>query len=87
MAIDTDTRKFSAMWIGLPWRGIHSIPAGVLDEPEWFSLLGLYNEFAAEDEVQVLVPDVDDAGTRYEIAVIAIEAVGLLAAGGDSRFA
>lgn len=45
--MDTDTRKFSAMNIGCPWRGVNAIPAGALDEPEQFSLLYLYNEFAA----------------------------------------
>lgn len=48
MAIDTDTRKFSAMNIGCPWRGVNNIPSGAVDEPEQFSLLYLYNEFAAE---------------------------------------
>lgn len=47
MAVDTDTRKFSAVHLGSPWRGVCNIPSGALDEPEWFSLLFLYNEFAA----------------------------------------
>lgn len=45
--MDTDTRKFSAMNPGCPWRGVNCIPSGALDEPEQFSLLYLYNEFAA----------------------------------------
>ncbi len=49
MAVDTDTRKFSAVNLNNPWRGIGAIPSGALDEPEWFSLLHLYNEFAAEE--------------------------------------
>lgn len=47
MAIDTDTRKFSAMNTGCPWRGVNNVPSGALDEPEQFSLAYLYNEFAA----------------------------------------
>lgn len=47
MSLDTDTRKFSAINLGSPWRGVCNIPSGALDEPEWFSLAYLYNEFAA----------------------------------------
>lgn len=47
MALDTDTRKFSAINLGSPWRGICNIPSGALDEPEWLSIVHLYNEFAA----------------------------------------
>lgn len=46
MAIDTDTRKFSAINIGCPWRGVNAFPTGALDDPERFALLYLYNEFA-----------------------------------------
>lgn len=43
--MDTDTRKYSAINISSPWRGVCNIPASALDEPEWFSIVGLYNEF------------------------------------------
>lgn len=49
MALDTDTRKFSALNVGSPWRGICNIPSGSMGEEEQFSLLHLYNEFAAAD--------------------------------------
>jgi hypothetical protein len=47
MAVDTDTRKLSAVHVGLPWRNNFAIPSGALDEPEMFSVVHLYNEFAA----------------------------------------
>lgn len=80
MAVDTDTRKFSAMHVGLSWRGINAIPSGLLDAPEWFSLLGLYNEFAASESsgpTFVTVPDVDDPGFTEADAVADIEAADL----------
>lgn len=45
--MDTDTRKYSAVNLSSPWRGICNIPSGALDEPEWLSIVHLYNEFAA----------------------------------------
>lgn len=47
MAIDTDTRKFSAMNVGCIWRGVNVIPSGALGEDEQTAILYLYNEFAA----------------------------------------
>jgi len=47
--MDTDTRKFSAVNLSSPWRGVNAIPSGALDEPEQFSIAHLYNEFAAEE--------------------------------------
>lgn len=53
--MDTDTRKYSAVNLSSPWRGICNIPSETLDEPEQFSIVYLYNEFAA-------VPPADQAG-------------------------
>jgi hypothetical protein len=47
MAIDTDDRKFSAINIGSPWRGVNSIPSGALDAAEMQSLAFLYTEIEA----------------------------------------
>lgn len=47
MALDSDDRKFSAINVGSPWRGVNSIPSGDLDEAEIQSLAFLYTEIVA----------------------------------------
>jgi hypothetical protein len=76
MALDTDTRKFSAVHLSSPWRGVGAIPSGALDEEEWFSVAYFYNEFAAgaADDPPILLAQIPnlaagfDSGThQYEL--------------------
>ena len=45
MAADTANKRFSAMTIGLPWRGVNRVPTGVVDDDERAAVLGLYSGF------------------------------------------
>jgi uncharacterized protein (DUF427 family) len=55
MAIDTDAKRFSAMNVMCPWRGIAALPSGTVDGAARQALRWLYSGIAATSEVISLV--------------------------------
>ena len=47
--MDTDNRKFSAINVGAPWRGVGALPLGALGAEEMLGIAYLYNQFGAAD--------------------------------------
>lgn len=57
MALDTDAKRFSALNVGSPWRGIGYFPTGTVDAAERLAIAFLYSGIAAEAPVEI--PDVE----------------------------
>lgn len=56
MALDTASKRFSAIHHGIPWRGLGYFPTGTIDASERLGLLWLYSGISAS--APVTVPDV-----------------------------
>jgi hypothetical protein len=55
MALDTDAKRFSAMNVGCPWRGVMVLPTGTVDATARQVVRWLYSGIAATSEVISLV--------------------------------
>jgi hypothetical protein len=47
MAIDTANKRYSACWVGLPWRGILPFPDGTIDQADRQHIAFLYSGILA----------------------------------------
>lgn len=47
MALDTDAKRYSAIHIGSPWRGVNYFPTGTVDAAERLPLLFLGSSISA----------------------------------------
>lgn len=53
MAIDTANKRFSAMLLGMPWRGINCFPSGTVDGAARRALAYLYSGILASGAAAV----------------------------------
>lgn len=56
MALDSVNKRYSAVNLGSPWRGLNYLPTGTIDAPERLAIAFLGSSIAAEAPVEV--PDV-----------------------------
>lgn len=65
MALDSDAKRFSALNIGNPWRGVNYFPTGTVDAAERLAVLYFGSSIAAEAPVEVpdVVGETQAAGT------------------------
>lgn len=78
MALDTDAKRFSALNVGNPWRGVNYFPTGTVDAAERLALVYLGSSIVAEAPVEVpdVVGETQAAGTttlETALFVVAVE--------------